>query len=93
MRAPMVASASRVRVILPFKNLVDELLHHVLAALLGKRVLAEAALGDNLIQQRHFSGLCLRRPAPPTALAGLLMLVSLRLAANLGLQLVQLFGL
>src|ERR1017187_1929381 len=42
----------------PFKNLVDELLHHVLAALLGKGILAKAALGHNLVQQRHFSGLC-----------------------------------
>src|ERR1039457_6571428 len=42
----------------PFKNLVDELLHHVLAALLGKGILAKAALGHNLVQKRHFSGLC-----------------------------------
>jgi hypothetical protein len=77
---------------LPFKNLVDELLHHVLAAFLGNGVLAKAPLGDNLIQQRYLSGLGSAAFAA-NGFAGLLMFVPLWLAAHLGAQLVQFFGL
>src|ERR1019366_1430854 len=45
---------------LAFKDLVDELLHHVLAALLCHSVLAKATLRDDLVQERYLCRCCLR---------------------------------
>ena len=68
-------------------------LHHILAAFLGNGVLAESALGDDLIQQRHFGGLRCGGLGRQRIRLGYSLFVSLRLAAKLGAQLVQLFGL